>query len=288
MYLSRLSLRADIARTQLSLLLKDRQGYGLHRLFWDLFGDGNGGGDKQQRDFLFREEIAGEQLANPGKRKATPVYYVLSKKPPLSESPLFDVDSKEYSPKLAEGDRLTFKLRVNAVVSREGKRHDIVMDQQQSWLRQQLDCLGLEVAGRKNELKARLLDSAGDAQIGEWKTVIENGPFAKKLEQTLGRSDSMEWAIKTVVERRVQLWWKNKGERLGFEVACLDNGEPILESVAYQKHHLPEKAQQAGFNSLDLCGEVIVKNVDEFQKLLFEGTGPAKAFGCGLMLIRRA
>ena len=283
MYLSRVRLRADIASTQLPLLLKDRQGYGLHRLFWDLFSDG----DKQQRDFLFREEIAGEQLANPGKRKVAPVYYVLSKKPPLSEHPLFDVDSKEYRPKLFEGDRLAFKLRVNAVVSREGKRHDVVMDQQQSWLRQQLQGLGMEASGRKNELKACLLDSAGDAQISKWKATIENGPFAQKLEQPLGRSDSMEWAIKTVVERRVQQWWKNKGDRLGFEVACFDNGEPILESVAYQKHHLPEKAQKAGFNSLDLCGEVIVKSVDEFQKLLFEGTGPAKAFGCGLMLIRR-
>lgn len=283
MYLSRVRLRADLASTQLPLLLKDRQGYGMHRLFWDMFSDGN----KHKRNFLFREEIASEQLANPGKRKAAPVYYVLSKCLPLSESPLFDVDSKEYCPKLAEGDRLTFKLRVNAVVSREGKRHDIVMDQQQSWLRQQLQGLGMEVSGRKSEQKACLLDNAGDAQISEWRTTIEKGPFAQKLEQSLGRSDCLEWAIKTVIEKRVQQWWKNKGDRLGFEVACFDNGEPILESVAYQKHYLPEKAQQAGFNSLDLCGEVIVKEVDEFQKLLFEGIGPAKAFGCGLMLIRR-
>jgi len=285
MYLSRVSLRADIATTQLSLLLKDRQGYGLHRLFWDLFSDG--GSDKQQRDFLFREEIAGEQRVNSGKRRAAPIYYVLSKKPPLRESPLFDVDSKEYRPKLAEGDRLAFKLRVNAVVRREGKRHDIVMDQQQLWLRQQLQNLGIKASGEKGKLKACLLDSAGDTQVSEWKTIIERGPFAQKLEQSLGRRDSMEWAIKTVVERRVQHWWQNKGDRLGFEVACFDNGEPILESVAYQKHHLPEKGQGVGFNSLDLCGEVIVKEVDEFQKFLFEGTGPAKAFGCGLMLIRR-
>lgn len=283
MYLSRIRLRADIASTQLPLLLKDRQGYGLHRLFWDLFSDG----DNHQRNFLFREEIAGEQLANPGKRKAAPVYYVLSKNLPLSESALFDVDSKTYQPKLAVGDRLAFKLRVNAVVSRAGKRHDIVMDQQQSWLHQQLQGLGLELKGPKKELKARLLDNAGDAQVDEWKTIIKNGPFAQKLEQSLGRSDSMEWAIKTIVEKRIHTWWRDKGERLGFEVAGFDNGEPILESVAYQKHHLPEKAQQAGFNSLDLCGEVIVKDVDEFQKLLLRGIGPAKAFGCGLMLIRR-
>lgn len=285
MYLSRVRLRADIASTQLPLLLKDRQGYGLHRLFWDLFSDACD--DKKRRDFLFREEIAGEQLANPGKRKAAPVYYVVSKRLPVSESTLFDVDSKAYKPKLAVGDRLAFKLRVNAVVSRAGKRHDIVMDQQQSWLRQQLDGLGVEPLGIKSDLKARLLDNAGDTQINEWKSIIGNGPFAQKLDQTLGRADSMEWAIKTVIEKRVQQWWQDKGARQGFDVASFDNGDPVLESLAYRKHHLPEKAQQAGFNSLDLCGEVIVRNVGEFQKLLFEGIGPAKAFGCGLMLIRR-
>lgn len=285
MYLSRVSLRADIGSTQLPLLLRDRRGYGLHRLFWDLFS--NGQADNQQRHFLFREEIASEQQVDLGKRKAAPVYYVLSSRPPVANSPLFDVDSKVYQPQLVEGDRLAFKLRVNAVVSRAGKRHDIVMDAQRIWLSQQLQVLGLDITGNKKALKTTVLDHAGDSQLNEWRTSIGSGPYAEKLESQLGRSDILEWAINTSVARRVQQWWMSKGERLGFDAACLANGEPIVSFSGYQKHPLPEKSKSAGFNSLDLSGEIIVRQVDEFKRLLFEGTGPAKAFGCGLMLIRR-
>ena len=285
MYLSRISLRPDIADTQLPLLLQDRKGYGLHRLFWDLFSDGSGG--KQARNFLFREEIAGEQLLNPGKRKAAPIYYVLSHQEPKNEHPLFSIESKSYRPKLSSGDRLGFKLRVNPVVRRDGKRHDIVMDAQQSWLRDQLQAMDLGCSGTKNALKAHLLDHAGNEQISAWGKIIEGGVFSQKLEQRLGRLDILEWAIKTVVELRVRKWWQEKSERLGFDVAVDEDGLPILESMAYQKHHLPEKAQHAGFNSLDLSGELIVRDVAAFERLLFEGIGPSKAFGCGLMLIRR-
>ena len=267
------------------MLLQDRKGYGLHRLFWDLFSDGNEG--KQARNFLFREEISGEQLLKPGKRKAAPIYYVLSQREPENEHPLFSIESKTYQPKLSKGDRLAFKLRVNAVIRRDGKRHDIVMDVQQSWLRDQLQTMGQDSSGTKKELKTRLLDRADDVQFSGWKKIIEEGVFSQKLEQHLGHSDMLEWAVKTVVELRVQKWWQEKSERLGFDVALDQDGMPVMESMAYQKHHLPEKAPQAGFNSLDLSGELVVRDVVVFEKLLFEGVGPSKAFGCGLMLIRR-
>ncbi|MDT8405592.1 type I-E CRISPR-associated protein Cas6/Cse3/CasE [Sulfuriflexus sp.] len=32
----------------------------------------------------------------------------------------------------------------------------------------------------------------------------------------------------------------------------------------------------------------MVTDVTRFTRLLMEGTGPAKAFGCGLLLVRRA
>jgi CRISPR system Cascade subunit CasE len=40
-------------------------------------------------------------------------------------------------------------------------------------------------------------------------------------------------------------------------------------------------------NSLDLSGEVEVTDAERFTQLLTIGIGPAKAFGCGLMLVRR-
>lgn len=286
MYLSRVRLRPEIGPTQLPHLLKDRKGYGLHRLFWGLFSSGNC--DRQKREFLFREEIASEQLSRPGRRKADPVYYILSKQAPRTESPLFEVETKVYRPKLAEGDRMAFKLRVNAVVSRSRKRHDIGMDAQQEWLRRQLHSLELDVVGKKGDWKRLLLDHASDRQLDEWRSIIEKSVFKQKLEQQLGRSELLECVLKTTVASKIQQWWIRQGqERHGFAVATSERGVPILESSAFQKHHLPEKGKQAGFNSLDLSGEIIVRDVDRFERLLFKGIGPAKAYGCGLMLIRR-
>ncbi len=285
MYLSRVRMRPNMDTTQLAELLKDRKGYGLHRLFWGLFSEGEI--NKKQRDFLFREEIEGEQLKQPGKRSAAPIYYVLSKTKPTTDSPLFEVQTKEYQPKLSKGDHLSFKLRVNAVITRNSKRHDIVMDAQQRWLKAQLALLGLEPQGAKRELKNQLLDHADDHMLSRWKEIIEQGVFSQKTEQSLGRTECLDWVLKTVVEEAVQQWWQRKGDRFGFDIACGPQGQPVLESVAYQKHHLPEKGAKAGFSSLDLSGEIVVKEVGDLEKLLFEGIGPAKAFGCGLMMVRR-
>ncbi|OMH30528.1 type I-E CRISPR-associated protein Cas6/Cse3/CasE [Motiliproteus sp. MSK22-1] len=277
MYLSRVRLHPSMDSTQLASLLRDRKGYGLHRLFWGLF-------DSKKRNFLFREELAAEQLTCQGKRRADPLYYLLSAQEPQQDSPLLQVESKRYEPKLSTGDRLSFKLRVNAVVSRNGKRHDIVMDTQRSWLQQELAALNLSGEGDKGSCKRRLLEHADDTRLIAWKSQIEKGPFGHRLEYRLKRSELLEWAMKTAVEVAIFRWWLRQGERHGFG---LPENETSLQAMAYQKHHLPEKNRNAGFNSLDLSGEVIVRDVDKFKELLFDGTGPAKAFGCGLMMIRR-
>ena len=285
MYMSRIRLRPEMGQTQLAHVLQDRK-YGLHRLFWDLFSDTKAG--CRRREFLFREELAVEQFRRLGKRKADPVYYVLSPDRP-KENPLFHVDVKPYNPKLAVGDRLSFRLRVNAVVTRHGKRHDIVMDAQSHWLNSQLEGIGLSTLGAKRQRKKRLLDHAGVKQLEQWRSEIEAGCYRQKLEQQLGRSPLMAWAIKTAEAKRVYSWWVRQGqERHGFKIAHHPlHGEPLFEYAGYLNHRLPEKGKSAGFSSLDLSGEVVVTDVDGFTRLLMEGTGPAKAFGCGLMLVAR-
>ncbi len=39
--------------------------------------------------------------------------------------------------------------------------------------------------------------------------------------------------------------------------------------------------------SMAIEGNLKIVDTDRFQKALFKGMGPAKAFGCGLMLVRR-
>lgn len=301
MYLSRIRLRPEVEAAQLGHLLKDRSSYGLHRLFWGLLAQGDSS-TKEKRSFLFREEIAAEQDGRNSPRsgsgrKGDPVYYVLSESPPAN-SALFEVYSKAYTPRLSKGERLAFKLRVNPVVSRrtgekklngkpKSSRHDIVMDAQRLWLQQQLDGLGLTAGGPKSAQVRKILDHATDQVVSAWKDTISQGPYADKLATRLGREALLRWAMRTVEAHRILEWWHSQGIRHGFEVATGRTGRPCLEANGYRWHALPEKHRSAGFSSLDLSGEIYVTEEDKFTRMLMTGIGPAKAFGCGLMMIRR-
>ena len=284
MYLSRIRLKPEMSVVQLAELMLDRKGYGLHRIFWGLWGDNK----PIVRNFLFREEIALEQGLNTGKRSADPVYYLSSAEQPMQQHPLFDIETKLYQPTLKVGDKLSFKCRVNPVVTRYKKRHDIVMNAQHDWLHQQIALLDCEKPDtqEKRKLKHLLLDFANDQMVNSWQVLIKQGVFNEQADKNLRRSDLLEWALKTVVDQAYQNWWLIKAEKNGFK--CISNQhEQVVQAVGYQKHHMPEKGAKASFNSVDLTGELTVTDVELFTKLLVCGVGPAKAFGCGLMMIKR-
>ncbi|RZB36815.1 MAG: CRISPR system Cascade subunit CasE [Desulfobacteraceae bacterium Eth-SRB2] len=116
MYFSRIRIRPKIFKnTQLEQVLSDSS-YNMHRLLWDLFSD------EKQRNFLYREEIAREQFGTQAGVRGEPIYYAVSSTIPSSENPFFQVDVKEYQPKLRKGDRLSFELRANPVVTEKVDR----------------------------------------------------------------------------------------------------------------------------------------------------------------------
>lgn len=253
MYISRIEVAESIAQhSQLGSVLKD-QTYGIHRLLWDLF-------DKR---VLFREESSREQL---GRKRNLPLYYVLSERPPKSESPIFNVETKSFSPSLKEGDLLNFRLRANPTVakkdgkSKHSKRHDVVMDAQRQWLLSACEERRLSLEGKKGDLRRRLLDHQDFAgTVGRQKLTEELGKTTQEVSRT---------------------WLSSRGEKNGFHL------EKVVET-AYRWHALPEKNRKAGFSSLDYEGILSVTNPERFKEMLVKGLGPSKAFGCGLMLIRR-
>jgi len=255
MFLSQVRLTdAVVSDSQLGKLLQ-RNSYGMHSLLWDLF-------DQKER-FLFREENSAEQL---GTRRRLPLYYVLSTSQPATQSPLFNVQTKSFSPSLRTGDLLGFKLRANPTVARRkageknSRRHDVVMDAQYHWLHTACNNRELITEGKKSDLKTTLLTHPD----------FQNRAGEQRLESEL--TNAIEFAT--------EQWLTERADRNGFSLQS-------SQATAYRWNALPEKGRNAGFSSLDYEGVLVVEDPAQFSQCLGKGIGPAKAFGCGLMLIRR-
>lgn len=298
MYFSRVQLQPEFQRSsQLSQVLRSNS-YGLHQLLWDLFPT------EEERSFLFREEIAKEQLKNQRRVKGESLFYLVSRHEPQTETPLFRVESKRYAPVINQGQQFAFKLRANPIVAKKkpGKkhsvRHDVVMDAQRRLLEELASCLGIFDAERqkKSVLRHRILNAWKDS---------ENRSCSERLREAIGTNERfesladahiepvqlMDWALKAASDFALESWLKNKGVRNGFELVHDEsmNGRKRLQFQAegYRWHAMPKKGRDAGFSSVDFDGELQVTDPELFQTMLFNGIGPAKAFGCGLMMVRR-
>ncbi len=314
MYFSRIRIKVEIFKnTQLAQVLSDSS-YNMHRLLWDLFS-----GEKQ-RNFLYREEIAREQLGTQAGVRGEPIYYVVSSNRPFSENPFFQVEVKEYQQKLQKGDRLSFELRANSVVTEKVERknpdhylkersrrqvanknkltkkrvrHDVVMNAQKTFLTSL--CAELKLQPRlssdpkKQEYKKVLLTNGGLA-LDERLTALLKGDFrySERLRQSMQLHSKLERSIKAVVDDALEKWMIRQGERHGFSLAKDDNNQYKLQNSAYRWHSIKaDKGKKSGFCSVDFLGDLEVTDVEKFTKALFLGIGRAKAFGCGLMLVRR-
>ncbi|RVU14165.1 type I-E CRISPR-associated protein Cas6/Cse3/CasE [Methylobacterium oryzihabitans] len=87
-------------------------------------------------------------------------------------------------------------------------------------------------------------------------------------------------------------WLRRQGAGAGFRLAEEAEGEggsrPLLRVDGDAWRVLPrDGGRPVRFSSLDFEGELVVEDPAAFLAALARGFGRAKAFGCGLMLIRR-
>ena len=289
MYFSRIRIRPDVRDLH---LLVSGNGYGSHQLLWKLFPG------EEKRSFLFREEIAREQIPFHKGVKGEPVFYMVSASQPISDHPLFAVDSKRYAPKLANGERLAFWLRSNPTIARneEGKknspRHDVVMDAQYHLLREVAADIAIAASGDKSKLKKSIIEAWRQspdtlALEGKLRRIIAgNERYAEVRTNGLKSFELLDLALKARMDKALETWFAAKCERLGC-VMVRDEGRLKFQAEGYQWRALPQKERDAGFSSVDFEGEIEVTDTELFTKALFDGIGPAKGFGCGLMLVRR-
>jgi CRISPR system Cascade subunit CasE len=184
-------------------------------------------------------------------------YLVLSRKRPTDPQGLFDLDEpKEFSPALSAGDRLRFVLRANPVVR---------IDQDET---------RTTAKGRVTPKRKKVdvvMHALRDVPATDW-------------DAKSGRA----FARDQLVTSTVSGWLDRQGERAGF---CRAADAPFT-AANYTQVQVERSGRggrrPAGISMVDLAGEIVVTDPAAFLAKLPVGFGSAKAFGCGLMLIRRA
>ncbi|MCB1521791.1 MAG: type I-E CRISPR-associated protein Cas6/Cse3/CasE [Hyphomicrobiaceae bacterium] len=179
-------------------------------------------------------------------------FVILSRRAPANPG-LFEIEMRQFSPALSKGDRLAFRLRANATVAtRDGAgkqhRHDVVMNAIQS---------------------------------------CETGARAEPRKRELGWLETDDGRIEPPLALRT--WLERQGTRTGFSIEA-------LQVISYEKRQIPRDTHKnqrrkskadVVFGIADLDGILVVHDPEQFVAGLCAGFGRAKAFGCGLMLIKR-
>ncbi|HEY9466624.1 MAG TPA: type I-E CRISPR-associated protein Cas6/Cse3/CasE [Vicinamibacterales bacterium] len=186
-------------------------------------------------------------------REASPgTFYLLSCRTPVDQHRIFKLDEpKLFAPSFAMGDRVTFALRANATVAKK----------------------------------------TGGATRGAPCDVVMNALHAIPKERR-----AIERA--RVAEEAGRAWLSRQGAGAGFrlvDVPAVQGGEtsecaPVVS--AYRTLRLDRDRRGGGFDGrlgiLDFEGMLEITDPSVFMPAMARGFGRAKAFGCGLMLIRPA
>ena len=110
--------------------------------------------------------------------------------------------------------------------------------------------------------KARLLKERGLQRWADWTTPDRPG-------------------LHELAQRSASAWLLARGAAIG---AAFD--AESLRVEGYEQHR--GKAGSLRFSTVDFRGHLTIRDPDALQQALNQGVGHAKAFGCGLLLVRRA
>lgn len=77
-------------------------------------------------------------------------------------------------------------------------------------------------------------------------------------------------------------WLRWQAEQHGFTF-----DDHAVQVEGYQQHNIHRGNRRIHISTLDFTGLLTVTDSEVFTKALYNGIGPAKAFGCGLLLVRR-
>ncbi|WP_461518009.1 type I-E CRISPR-associated protein Cas6/Cse3/CasE [Porticoccus sp.] len=183
-----------------------------------------------------------------------PFYYLLSARKPENWPEFLQVETKVFAPKLETGGHYGFSLRANAVVTRKVEKNS----------------------------KRRIRRDIVEAKVDEYKQRFPNPqdrPPSSMIHHEAGEQ-----------------WLKKQGEKYGFRPLSL-----IVSNHQYFAYHKKGNSAQRQFASLDFDGVLEVTEPLVFTEAMYtgrpnkqqsepvvRGMGRSMAYGCGLMLIKKA
>jgi CRISPR system Cascade subunit CasE len=178
-------------------------------------------------------------------------YMILSQRPPTDPHNLFELATKPFAPELSVGDRLAFSMRANPVIASKPAR--AAAEQ------------GTRARGQKVDV---VMHALKDVPKTDW-----NAKTGRAFERD------------QIASKAGGDWLAAQGAKAGFRFA--PDTLPLIDGYA-QIAVERKKGRPAGFSVLDFKGLLEITDPAAFMAKLVGGFGSAKAFGNGLMLIRRA
>ena len=87
-----------------------------------------------------------------------------------------------------------------------------------------------------------------------------------------------------IVQEEGTKWLEMRSEKYGFSI---DHNH--IRADGYQQHvvHKRKTTSPIRFSTLDIGGVLTVIEPELFVKVLYKGIGPAKGFGCGMMMVKK-
>jgi CRISPR system Cascade subunit CasE len=248
LHLSRMSLRRDPAIDALARqILPDAGGDRAHAGH-RLVWSAFAGDPDRNRDFLFRELMPGKGLS-----AGHSSFLVLSHEAPNAGHPLLEIDTKPFAPELRSGDRLGFSLRANPT-RQSGAKFD----------------------GDQTTRKAIRRDIVWNA--------LREVPEPQRGEQR-----------PKLIAMEGYRWLHERAAPSGFRLVAEgppdiddpDADHGLLRIDGYEQLRFARIGRKGRISVLEFDGVLEVTEPSLFLAAIARGFGRARAFGCGLMLIRR-
>lgn len=104
-----------------------------------------------------------------------------------------------------------------------------------------------------------------------------------ELKKVGGREPEVE-EIWQVTQDAARQWLTKREEHIG---VTIDTDHLIIDNYQQERVATESKENAIRYSTVDLQGILTVTDSERFEKALFNGIGKSKAFGCGLLLVRR-